>query len=787
MKQLLQLAAIEIRLQFRSKTFWLVGVLTAVIAQLLPVGILLIQFAIINAVTRDERSGFAAIISAAPHNTFKLVLARALAVLCLLLGVGWVVLLVIGVLPYFFSVEMVPAEWLFDSRRLAFIWLKYIITCLIAIGFVFLAGAVTRYSRRLYLICGVCWGLGVWFANSLSYLPTWSMLFVFGHALMLPSLPSAAVGYFPQQDLLPGIVVYQGAVAMLFLLLAALWQMAKRGEPILRSKLLVSLMLIVVTVGIAAGFIVWRELDERERGFRLRLAAVEKQETIVSEVRATPALKDYQLNVKLQTAAHYLEGKATLKLKPIAPYSDIIYFTLRDCFMVEEVAITGGNERLEWWRDGSRLAVNIPERYQREEELTLTISYSGKVWEWFSGRLARPTGPVNFIAAPFSLLRSGYAWYPVPGDQPLYTHEYYEKRWDSQVGTTLWAKRTVHSPVPFALTVDIDTDSTVVSNLEQTGDEVLTGEYKQRYRFKSSQGRDVFLLTGPYHCEKRKISSRNGFVEVYSYRQHQARVSDVLDELAAPYLFYEDMLQPEQSYNLGGAPSAKLYTVVEIPTFFAYTKADYSDDDDFIFNLTLTDTVLISEYHFRGDKWRWSFKSDIQANKYNMAVLQRWWQEDITVMGEYCDGNITESLMYYLAALYAEKTWGRMFYEQAKQSLLTKTKTDLKQFAFPFAAGGPVVRDVFMTMDTIRSELGDLAIKKIMRELYAVYIRKRTIDPTDFSQVVETATARADWPQEKREEIHRLFETIAQQSNELQKRKIKSTGTIFEFNPEEWL
>jgi hypothetical protein len=655
------------------------------------------------------------------------------------------------------------------------------VICIIAIGTVFVAGLITRRSWRLYLIIGVCWAVGVFVGNNLAHFPSWIIFFASGHGFMRLMAPSEAVGYFPQQDLLPWLAVFQIFAATLFLVLAAVCQGAKRREWALGSKMLISLVLISVMVCSCTGAIVWRELKKRETGFRSGLQEAERREAIAvkAEMATFPALESYRLAIKMQTAAHYIEGKAIVKLH-LADSSDEVFFTLRNYFLVKAVTETGRGKKLKWQRDGSLLTVCVPKCYRQEGTLTLEIFYSGKVWEWFTGVLTRPGGLVNFVTPQFSLLRSGYAWYPIPGIHPLYTRKYYTTPWHC---STLWAERAIHPPTAFDLEVDLDTDKTVVSNLEQTGTKVLTGKYQRRYRFRSLRGRDVFLLAGPYHNEKRSFPGRKGFIDIYRYHSPRERTLEILDVITTPYLFYEKLLQPDCPAAPDVQPSGKIGTVVEIPPFSFLTEEEELDE-----RLALTDTILISEHIFPTETWRLANIADIQANHLDMAVLQLWWPEDITMGVDGRDGNISEGLALYLYTLYMEKKRGRGYYEQVKENVLSGSGVTNGKFIQPLWAKGPVVRNVFMTLDMIRaSELGDPAIQKILHLLYQTYISQGSIRSTDFSKTVDGVLARANWHPAKTDEINQRLESIAGHVDHLESRKLGFGAANYTFRPEDWV
>jgi hypothetical protein len=322
------------------------------------------------------------------------------------------------------------------------------------------------------------------------------------------------------------------------------------------------------------------------------------------------------------------------------------------------------------------------------------------------------------------------------------------------VETTLSAKRVTHAPIPFVLTVDLDADLTAVSNLERHSVQTLTGEYKRRYMFSAAQGRDVFLMAGPYHYEKRPFPGLQAYVEVCCFPRHQNRIDHFLQAGAPQYLFYEDMLQPGHAANTDSNQSGKICTIVETPQFFA----PFYDGQHV--SVALTDTVLIIEDVFGLDEM---FLEDAKMGLGEIGLLQRWWQDLVEVCG--CrQGNITEGLVLYLHILYAEKIYGHGYYEQAKQNLQNE---DGRLWRNVTVFEGPVVRDVFMTLDCIRtSALGDPAIKQIMRDLYQRYTSKGRIDPEDFAAAVKVLLLEADWPEENTVEVLQRLDRIVQHVDE---------------------
>ncbi|MBU2699556.1 hypothetical protein Ga0466249_000635 [Sporomusaceae bacterium BoRhaA] len=794
MSVFLGLVVCELKLYLRSKSFWLMGLLIIFSAGLSTLNVLLLQFLVAKGLVRDRWTGFGRILSALPHSTPIVYLARAVANFFLLLSLWPFMLIVVGLLP-----DFVPADWLFSCSSVVFVTLKYVITCATSIGFVFLLGAITQRSFWLYIFIGICWILELEFASNLNYFPAWSKLVLFGHGVMLPAAPSAAVGYFPQQELLGNFATTQLAMAALFFVISVMMQMIRRGESIRRSKFVIAILLVAVACGLGAGCVVWQELDGRERDFRLALQESLDSATVISTQGAiAPNLEAYHLEVQLQTKDHQLAGTAHLKLNVTDTSAGPLVFTLRNCFQVSEVTVDGQAEGVEWWREGSRLLVRLPEHYRQEKSFTLNVSYSGRVWEWFDDRLARPTGPVNLIAADFSLLRSGYAWYPIPGDQPLYQRKFYTAPGNDlknslfytalsndSIKNTLWAKTARHDAVPFQLTVDIDTDSTVGANLEQVGQEWLKGSYKQRYYFESPMGKDIFLFAGPYHYEKKTIPGQRDSVAVYNYPRHQGNVDQVLTSLAKPYQFVENLIQPAR--NLTDDDAAPLYTLVELPPCFFCT-----DDGTPVKSLTLTNAIALSENLFRKDVWHLDFLDGIRTNKLAIAVLQRWWQADITGIDDSRHGDITESLMLYLYALYVDKNQQPGFYDQVKQNLLTGERTGNGEgdFIRPDMIGGDVVRDVFLTLDDIRNtQQGESEFQAMMQRFYELTAKTGTVNPDDFAQSVEAVLVKGNASAEQTANIRQRLASITQQVNEDVMRQLNAEPSLalFVFNLEDWL
>jgi hypothetical protein len=767
MKSFWWLTVAEIRLTLRSKSFWLLGALAVALSLMTSLDLLLILFISIVILKRDERADLAELMATLPYNPFKLSLARVLAALLLLLGM-WPLMVgvVVGVTG--------TAEWLMPKAQIGLLALKYLVTCITAIGFVFLAGTMTRSAGQLYLLAGIGWAVSFVFASNRVYFPAWMVLLAFGHGALLPDAPSAELGYFTQQGWLLPLAVYQGVVAVLCMLIGIARQMYQRGE-LLRGikQLLLWSLLAMVGAGVA-GSMVCHNLHLRDRGFRLALQDSRRQrlETTRKAKTVKPDLAAYRLDLNLHTATHGLEGTAELKLKWDSSAAANLVFTLRPYLKVREIKLVGQAGVLPWRRAGSRVTVLTPGRSNHPEMATLRIKYYGTVWEWASGRIVRPDGPVNLITPKFSLLRSGYAWYPIPGAAALFCDQLYQDPWSTIPKTVPWARLARHSPVPFELKVRLDSNSTVVSNLELQR-ELSNGRAKREYWFSSRRGSDVYLITGPYHHQKLQFPNHPGWLDCYCFGAHRRQLRRVWESLAVPYRFYEKLLQPE------GVAAGKIGTVVEIPVCFTYT-----DDGRAVKDLFLKDTVALTENYFRVGKRSLGIVAEMQANKRDFAILQRWWPEDPTRDEWKYDGQISESLMLYCATLGLEKRWGAALakvYREKYFELIT----------MPSFGGGPIVRDVFTIIDALRrSPSAGPEVHRMLGRLYQIYNCRGQVRPADLRREAEKFVKNYDYAPIQVREMRRCLRRLARNARNHAGQRIKLDYCLpltIVFNQEEWV
>ena len=789
MKNYWTLILLETKLILRSKSFWILAFFSVVCILLPLITLLLGQFILIYQITRDKRANISDILNPLPYCAAKLYLARAVAALLVLFSLWPFMLAVLIFFP-----EMKLGEWVLVPGAISFLTLKYFVLCLTQVSLVIFFRMFTSHLLLLYCLSIAGWVITSHLASNLGFLPDFFKLFVFGQGFMLPSAPSLAIGYFPLQNIFPGFALAQAGLALLFIVIFIAKQMVRHRESILRSKLIIALFIFSLAAVWFGSHAVFIELDHREQGYRELMQAASAEQAPSANATAILKPESYHLAVKLKTSSHYFDGTAMIKGRISGQPSDKIAFTLRDCFTVTSVSELTTGTPLKWAQNGAALTVYVPKNCQDGQPLTLSISYSGEVWEWFPDRMASPNGPVNFVAAPFSLLRSGYAWYPVPGCHNLYTYRDFINPLTKQKQQTLQAKRISHFPLPFSLTVDIDSDNMIASNLNQTAVETLSGEYKRRYCFYSEAGHDVFLLSGPY--ERQIIHTADGIVTVYNFPLHNNQTSRVINSLTKIYNFYEDMLQGRTAFKSQQNGTAK-YNVIEIPPFLLF-----SEDGEPRKNLTLTDSIVLSENYFKTDNLTLDFLNKIQTNKRDMAVLQRWWQEDLSEemgLDGYGDKSIYSSLSYYLYIVGLEKTRAPESYTLARKNIaesytLAKQNKETGQkqvliddFCMPWLPISPVTQEIFPILDTLRTELGEQTLKEVTRNLYHIYTTHGNIHAADFSQTIETALTASSLSPEKQAEIQMHLRNIEQLTAQPGIFKATTSLTQFSFDMEEYL
>jgi hypothetical protein len=762
------LVYLEIKLTLRSKSFLLLAILAIISVQLPPITMLFSQFLLIYQFTRDNRTKFSLILNTLPHVAARLYMARIAAALIVLLSLWPFMLINLAILP-----ELHLAKWLFKPGLISFLTLKYMLLCFIQVSLAFFLCLLTRYLLWLYfLVTFLVWNIMGFLASNLYLLSNSGKLFIIVQSLMLPNAPSLAVGFFPERDLFISIALFQAGLALLLISISIVWHMLQRNEPILRSKFVLMLTFITLIALFSGSQAALNEFNNREHGYRQLLTAA-KENLPIEETAAKFEPESYNLSVKLTTNSHYFEGTAEIRGTTKNFASNKIYFTLRDLFTVTAVKELSTGQPLKWSQNGAALLIRLPDTYPADTPLALSISYEGNVWEWFPDIMAKPSGPVNFIATPYSLLRSGYAWYPIPNLHSLYTYCDYVNPITGDTENTLQANPVFHPPMPFTMTVDIDTDQMVVSNLDQVEIQITSGQYKKRYCFYSENGHDVFLLSGPY--ERQIKNTPTGQIITYSLSVHLQETDRVIRSLDKFYQIYADLLCQRAS------PAKTRYSLVEIPPFLLF-----SQDGRSLKNLTLTDTVTVSENYFNNPSHTLAFLDTVQENKLHAAILQRFWQQDFsqTITN---NEDINDSIFLYLYLFGLEKNHSPEFYLEAKKSAAAGGKSIVEDFRMPFLLLTHTTREVFLTLDTLRTEFGEHAIKKIMRRLYSIKKQEGRVQATDFTKAVESVLASSGILPEKEAEIKERLQAIELLATIPKEIETNVDITLFAFDMEEYL
>ncbi len=112
-------------------------------------------------------------------------------------------------------------------------------------------------------------------------------------------------------------------------------------------------------------------------------------------------LENYQLKVYLETDRSTIRGQMTAQLQPVAPPRQWIHLRLGEEFTPSLLLL--GGKRVEWERDGSYLAIRVPEQYAG---LRLDLKYEGKIDRTYDGITTDEVGPDG------SYLRAWIDWYP---------------------------------------------------------------------------------------------------------------------------------------------------------------------------------------------------------------------------------------------------------------------------------------------------------------------------------------------------------------------------------------
>jgi hypothetical protein len=183
--------------------------------------------------------------------------------------------------------------------------------------------------------------------------------------------------------------------------------------------------------------------------------------------------------------------------------------------------------------------------------------------------------------------------------------------------------------------------------------------------------------------------------------------------------------------------------------------------------------------------------AEMQANKCDLAILQRWWGEDPIRYDWEHDGQISESLLLYFYVVGLEKRWGVHFYEVAKKYILSRKSDDYKTVTLPILNRGPVLSDVFTIMDALRQPgCDDRLVRRMIARLYHIYDCRGRIGPGDFSIAVEKVLTQGDYPVAEMAAIRRRLHRLARETRNSERQRISlwySLPATIVFNQDEWV
>ncbi|MDU2064269.1 MAG: hypothetical protein E6713_05440 [Sporomusaceae bacterium] len=754
MAYLKDLASFEYKRLIRNRLICLLAVL-AIVAILFPsTEILLLQLLVIQSVTEDRRKGVNFLLNSYSYKAWQLIAIRVAVLFLFLLCLWPCMVIVISLWP------LGPEFFLQHTMALALLTFQYAIMAFCAIGFVFFMSSLCGgRSGWLYLLAIFYWVIGTVLADNLSYLPYSIRFALWGFGLMLPTAPSALSFFFTDWQLIFSLAVTQIAAAFLSLWLVILAAMLRRQESIRQERIWGWFFLVICCMALYGSFETRAAIERSEAAFRQAVAVAATE--VTAEEQAVLQLESYDLALNLDTKAGYLAATATIHGRMGMTAQELV-FTLRPYLTVQTVQTSDGRD-LPWQRQGAYLFIEVPPAVKGTGELTLSIVYGGRVDESFNDRLAQPRGVINRISSDFSLLRSAYAWYPIPGQQVLYKQGTYENPWTKQQEVTLWAQPAFHEAVPFQLTVTMDcSDLTIATNLPLVGQETKTAANQTCYRFYSPKGRNLFVIAGPYVRSEAEIPGQAKPVTVYTFSWDQMRKNEALQELAEPSWFYDSWIAK------GGDGAALPSTIIEVPQSFGSNSAGQP-----IKGLTLYQTTVIGENDY-GVYKPFQFLREIQKNKYTIAALQHWWQNDMTAeSSQWRGGSIPEAVMAYLYNLHQEKTYPK------------GTRDD---FVEPFLLSGPVANNVFMILDAVQTK-DSRAFKAFIQELYVVYDQTGTLSEAQFSTALAKTTAQVSWSPEEKLTLTRCQQTLAAQldNQDQVKKQAPFSLSFFAFRMEDWL
>jgi len=657
-------------------------------------------------VARDWRSGTAEIVNTLPCMDWELLLGRALGGFLLLGLLGMEMFLVAtSAVLFVFPTPMPFSDLLWNY------WLNYFLISINSICITLFMEAICRSSIFLstmltvfYLILMV-----ILDGDLNTSLPYWLPPINLAVDLAATEFPSQLTGRFPKTGFIPMVLCQQlGLSAMLFLV--SYYFYSKRRS---LGQLRLSYILMLTTafaVFLAGSILFVQEYEERDQTYHESFmnAMADAGQAVDTANMLQPV--SYVMDIKLKTALSTVDCGAKLAFRNMSNGEiQEIPLTLKNYYIIHNIKDGNGKE-LAWERNGDFIAVKLSAPLAAGATMKVDLDYSGKVWEWFTDSDAQPRGFINFVSPVMTLLRSGHAWYPVLGKNPVYNIIDYPSKWTNQPTQILSARNVSHLPAAFAITVEIDRDMEVVTGLPLKEELYLAEGTGRKFTFFSSAAQDVFLIAAPYV----KIADPKGSVITYCAKLHEKNANPIITLVNDRVTFYKKLipLTDKQSLN-----------IVEAPQFLLNSWMGETAERK---RLGLRNAILISEYFFKSLPNEDTSEKELQMLHFEEAVLGFWWPGFDTSD----PGNISAGMLSYMHTLYKENILGKEYYDGVKHFWL-QYKPESKWVSGPGVdrdrshAGGDnlVVKEVFLILDDIRqSELGDEGVKAFMQKVHALSV-----------------------------------------------------------------
>lgn len=770
MIQMWQIVLFELKLYFHSKRFWLIvflvnlytwaafyfagQVMSGVAQMFMP----LLLFLAAEVVTRGRRANFSALSVSFAFPSFAFLLGRAMAVLLLF------VLLGLELVGSMFVVAGTSFAVYISFSAVGAFMVKYLLACINVIGITFFVASMTNHLRYLYSLL-LCWWLSGIFltSNAGTLFPVELAVMSFSFISGFGGNPSEVSGIFPNERLIQAIITYQILFSMVLLVGALLIENTKqqKSQHIITAKLLIYMMIFS-----AGGFFIWQSYRDHDMESK---TAMQLDATVPLNFAYDMEVSDYNLMIHLVENEHFLSAKAQMKLKKTGTVTPrFLEFTLLDYLKVEHVINLTTGENLVWQQQGTSVRVMSPVSLTDDEGVNIEIAYSGHVWEWTNDFYGRPVGADNFIAAPITYLRGDAPWYPIVGRQPVYKASHFTLPWSKQSRQIIQRSSVLHSPANVRMTVDIDSEATVISNLIPLENQISGKRHQQQ--FFAPNCRNVFLLAGPY--EVAGIHDDQGFnVNFYYFSGHNQNLASIAKGYLHMISYYEGLIPRDQG---DGDAKVKNYIIFEAPRFLSYDNLMRTNNAGFIDAVPIPEAVSLTKS--LQSSW-WSQPSGRVLTQ--ARILNLWWPNCFSQT----QGTIADGLALYMYTLYMESKHGENFYYQAREYWRTYDN-HTPDYGEALNLRGLVVRDVFLLLDTIRhSKLGEAGVKQFLRLVHSSYQHKRSIEVADITAALEQIGAQNN----KRDNFREICEDLARVLAKQDDHQLQGTLSIklnWDFSPE---